>query len=210
MAVSRQLDAWTGEFGAEYLDRNSDVSDERVNLAAKALASVLAHCSPPPRSILEVGANIGVNLMALARVTDAALFGIEPFAQAHDRMVALVGKRLAGSAVAQAQSIPHADASMDLVFTSGVLIHVAPQDLPAAMTEVHRVARRYIMCSEYFAKQPESIRYRGEEGLLFKRDFGRLYLELFPALTPVAQGFCWSVTTPYDDTTWWLFEKPAA
>ena len=55
----------------------------------------------------------------------------------------------------------------------------------------------------------EEIPYRGETGLLFKRDFGRAYLEGWPDLRPVATGFMWSATTPFDDTTWWLFEKPA-
>ncbi len=204
MNKSRQIEAWTGEFGSGYLRRNAGVTEERLASAAQALAGVLKACPTPPCSILEVGANIGVNLLALARSTDAMLYAVEPYEEAHRRLVGLLGPRLAGSAVAVAQQLPYADASMDFVFTSGVLIHVAPDDLPTAMAEIHRVSRRYIWCSEYFAKQPEVLTYRGKAGLLFKRDFGGLYIELFPGLRPLAQGFFWSATTPYDDTTWWL------
>lgn len=207
--TSRQLDAWVGSFGQDYMARNSDVSEADLAPRARGLATVLAACPTPPDSILEVGANIGRNLMALARCTDARLYGVEPFEEAHRRMVEALGDRLAGSACASGQALPFDDASIDLVFTSGVLIHVSPADLPAVMGDIVRVARRFVWCNEYFAKQPEEIAYRGKTGLLFKRDFGRLYLESFPILRPVAQGFLWSATSPFDDTTWWLFEKPA-
>lgn len=208
--TERQLDAWRGEFGRNYLARNDDHSEADLVPRAAALRTVLEACPAPPASILEVGANIGRNLMALARLTDAALYGVEPFEPAYRRMATLMGDRLAGAAVATGQALPFADGAIDLVFTSGVLIHVAPVELARMMEEVVRVARRFVWCNEYFAKRPEEVAYRGEEGLLFKRDFGRLYLERHPGLRPVAQGFLWSATSPFDDTTWWLFEKPAA
>jgi hypothetical protein len=52
------------------------------------------------------------------------------------------------------------------------------------------------------------IPYRGHEGLLFKRDFGGMWLDLFPKIDPVANGFFWSRTTGLDDLNWWLFRKP--
>jgi pseudaminic acid biosynthesis-associated methylase len=208
--TTNQLDAWVGPFGQDYMARNSDVSEADLAPRARCLAAVLAAFPTPPASILEVGANIGRNLMALARCTDARLYGAEPFEEARRRMVALMGGRLAGAVRASGQALPFDDASIDLVFTSGVLIHVSPADLPGIMDEIVRVAGRFVWCNEYFAKQPEEVAYRGKTGLLFKRDFGRLYLERFPSLRPVAQGFLWSATSPFDDTTWWLFEKPAA
>ena len=50
-----------------------------------------------------------------------------------------------------ALSIPYGDASFDVVFTSGVLIHIAPEDLPRAMDEIHRCARTFIWGMEYYA-----------------------------------------------------------
>jgi spore coat polysaccharide biosynthesis protein SpsF len=207
--TGKQLDSWLGGFGEDYMARNSDVSEADLAPRARALGAVLAACPTPPDSILEVGANIGRNLMALARCTDARLYGVEPFEAAYRRMAEALGSRLAGSACATGQALPFDDAAVDMVFTSGVLIHVAPADLPAVTGEIVRVARRYVWCNEYFTKRPEEIGYRGQDGLLFKRDFGRFYLERFPTLRPVAQGFLWSATSPFDDTTWWLFEKPA-
>ena len=101
-----------------------------------------------------------------------------------------------------------ADGSIDLVFTSGVLIHVAPEFLEVAYREMYRVARRYLLTIEYFSAEPETKTYRGEDGLLFKRDFGSLWLDLFPPLILVDYGFFWKRATGLDNLTWWLFAKP--
>jgi ubiquinone/menaquinone biosynthesis C-methylase UbiE len=104
--------------------------------------------------------------------------------------------------------IPLADESIDLVFTAGVLIHIHPNDLLKAMSEIVRVSKRYVLCMEYFSHQPEEILYRGQKGLLFKRDFGSFYLDNFPQLKCLNYGFLWKKEFPiFDDMTWWLFEK---
>ena len=55
-----------------------------------------------------------------------------------------------------AQEIPLEDGCVDLAFTAGVLIHIAPDDLLAACKEIHRCARKHIICMEYFADEPEA------------------------------------------------------
>ena len=75
------------------------------------------------------------------------------------------------------------------------------------MREIHRVSSKYVFCSEYFSPKAETISYRGETDLLFKNDFGSLYLDLFPDLRLVDYGFFWRRTTVMDDCTWWLFRK---
>jgi spore coat polysaccharide biosynthesis protein SpsF len=162
----------------------------------------------PPASILEVGASVGINLRALLGLTDADLFAVEPNAGAREQLVAdkvVPSERLFD---AVATELPLDDGVVDLVFTSGVLIHVPPADLEAAYGEIHRVAARYILCMEYFSPILVEIPYRGHDGLLFKRDFGGMWLDLFPGLDPVANGFFWSRTTGLDDLNWWLFRKP--
>lgn len=207
MKKTRQLNAWTGEFGKAYLDRNTIFDDASMASRETALAPIVTACAVPPQSILEVGSNVGMNLVAFQRLTKAALHAVEPNKDAYDRLVTMPGLTLTSASIAAGQDLPFDDNSIDFIFTSGVLIHIAPDDLATTVIEIVRVARSYIWCNEYFAKTPETMPYRGEDGLLFKRDFGRLYLELFPSLRPIATGFLWSATTPYDDTTWWLFEK---
>ncbi len=201
------IDAWKGEFGDDYLTRNR-ATEEAVDNVARAFTEIFAHMKDsPPASILEVGANIGINLRALTRLTDAQLFAVEPNARAREQLV--VDKVVPGDRAfdAMATKLPLDDGAADLVFTSGVLIHVPPENLETAYGEMHRVAARYVLSIEYFSPTPVSVPYRGHKGLLFKRDFGGMWLDLFPALDPVANGFFWRRTTGLDDINWWLFRK---
>ncbi|MBL6935720.1 MAG: methyltransferase domain-containing protein [Alphaproteobacteria bacterium] len=202
------IDAWKGEFGDDYAARNR-ATEETVGNAARAFGEILSHVEDnPPASILEVGANIGINLRAISGLTSAELFAVEPNARARDRLVA--DKVVAPDHLfdAMATKLPLDDGAVDLAFTSGVLIHVPPEDLETAYGEIHRVVARYILCMEYFSPTPVEIPYRGHKGLLFKRDFGGMWLDLFPELETVANGFFWRRTTGLDDINWWLFRKP--
>ena len=57
------------------------------------------------------------------------------------------------------------------------------------MREIVRCSRRYVLCGEYYADELTEVPYRGQEGALFKQDFGALYQRLFPELQLVADGF---------------------
>jgi pseudaminic acid biosynthesis-associated methylase len=202
-----QLNQWQGEFGDNYTDRN--VSSADVLQARKALwQEIIGHCRPEtPGSIVEIGSNIGTNLRALAQLVPATLYALEPNARARGQLVAdgVVPAERTLDGVASA--IPLPDGACDLAFTSGVLIHIHPDDLLAATREIVRVARRYVVCIEYFADRPEEVVYRGHSGLLFKRDFGGFYLDNFPGLTPLGCGFAWRRMTGLDNLTWWVFRK---
>lgn len=204
---TRQLRFWRGKFGDDYVHRN-EVTAERVRQRLKMWARILrslAHASPA--SILEVGANIGLNLRALRALTGADLYALEPNRSARQRLiddgVVPGGRAIDGTAA----EIPMADAAVDMVFTSGVLIHVPPAELLPACKEMHRVARRYLLSIEYFSKSPEERPYHGQSGLLFKRDFGAYWLENFSDLEVVDYGFFWKPATGLDDLNWWLFHK---
>ena len=203
-AGSPQLDAWRGDFGDAYLGRNDADGVGRTAMWERILQPL---ADDPPRSILEVGANIGLNLRALAGLTGARLIALEPHAGARARLIddGVVSPGDAHDGCAAA--IPLADGAVDMAFTSGVLIHIAPPDLEASCAEIHRVARRYIACAEYFSDAPEAVPYRGRDGLLFKRDFGDFWMDRFADLRLMDYGFFWRRATGLDNLTWWLFEK---
>ena len=207
MQAPEQVTFWRGAFGDAYGERNAP-TEEAVQAKIAVWARILrALCGRQPGSILEIGANNGLNLRALRQLTSATLSALEPNTEAR-RHLARDG------VVAQdrihdgfASAIPLPDAAADLVFTSGVLIHIAPDDLPQACREIHRVAGRYIGCIEYFSDAPEEKPYRGHDGVLFKRDFGSFWLGQFPQLRVLDYGFFWKPVTGQDNLTWWLFEK---
>ena len=210
MTGSRELPplaAWAGAFGDAYTARNAagEASIERRTAMWRRVLRPLS--TRLPASCLEVGANVGINLRALRALHEIEMHAVEPNAKAReilirDRVVP-ADHVLDGSV----ERIDLADESVDLVFTNGVLIHVDPACLEAACREMHRVARRYLLTIEYFANEPEEKTYRGREGLLFKRDFGAFWLDLFQALALVDYGFFWKRATGLDNLTWWLFAK---
>jgi hypothetical protein len=96
------------------------------------------------------------------------------------------------------------------VFTMGVLIHINPDQLLEHMSKMYGYSKKYILIGEYFNRIPISIEYQGEKEKLFKRDFGKLFIENFD-VNLVDYGFLWGHIydiAGFDDITWWLFEKP--
>lgn len=197
------LATWRGDFGHDYADRNQ-VTDDARHDAAVAFGRMLDGVTGVG-SVLEVGANVGINITGVRAVLDeATVTAVEPSGRAASVLAA--GGLVDSVVMADGALLPFADDAFDLVFTNGVLIHVPPDRLPLVMGEIARVARRYVLCSEYFAHIPEEIPYRGVQGLLWKRDFGSAYLDTCPGLTVDAYGFLWQRELPvYDDLTWWRF-----
>jgi pseudaminic acid biosynthesis-associated methylase len=203
------LQQWQGKFGADYVERNRP-DDTTTAEAAAVFGRMLTGAIGDIRSVLEVGASVGINLRGLRRLMpEASIAAVEPFAAACAelrRTQAEIG--LSAILEADAFNIPAADNSFDLVFTNGVLIHVPPARLADAMREIVRVSRRFVLCSEYFSHTPVEIPYHGNTGMLWKRDFGGRYLEVAPSLRVRSYGFTWQHEFPhFDDLNWWLFEK---
>jgi spore coat polysaccharide biosynthesis protein SpsF len=210
MSEIKALSAWSGAFGDAYTERNG-ASLEKVRGRVRAWGEIIkAMGAVLPKSILEVGPNIGLNLRALPALLDAQLFAIEPNESAREVLIkdkVLEAKNLMAG---YGHEIAMQDASVELSFTSGVLIHVDPSVLNKTLDEIHRVSSTYIVCIEYFAAKPETISYRGEQDLLFKNDFGGLYLDRYSDLELVDYGFFWKRMTTMDDANWWLFKKRKA
>lgn len=206
---TEQLRFWRGEFGNAYTERNASAAEHlraRVAMWSSIFASVEG---APPKSILEVGANIGNNLRALRQLSGADFYAIEPNASARQRLVddKVVPAANVRDGFAAAIDLP--DGAVEMSFTSGVLIHIHPDDLLASCREIHRISSRYVVCIEYFSDKAEEIAYRGHSERLFKRDFGGFWLDNFPDLQVVKYGFSWKRLTGLDNLTWWVFEKRA-
>jgi pseudaminic acid biosynthesis-associated methylase len=193
-----QLALWRSEFGRAYTDRNDRDRPERV-AAWRALLDGIA-----PVRALEIGCNVGWNLVYLERLGITDLYGIEPQPAAVERARQRRPKFnvLHGTAF----DLPFRDGFCDLAFTSGLLIHVAPESLGCALDEIYRVSRRWIVAIEYDDPNEREIKYRGHTGALWKRDHGAAWQTRHPSLRLVrrlelgtAQG--------YDACTAHLFEK---
>ncbi len=152
--------------------------------------------------VLEVGAGRGNNLAALARCGVRSLTAVEPNAKARS---ALKAKNI-GAFDMDARKLDFEGNSFDLVFCSGLLIHIHPDDHVRVMREMQRVSKRYLVFIEYFSARFTEQEYRGS--YIYKRDWGQLFEENFRrAWTFKKCGFEWKGATGLDNLTWWLFEK---
>jgi pseudaminic acid biosynthesis-associated methylase len=193
-----QLALWRSEFGRAYTDRNDRDKPARVEAWRQLLRGVALE------RVLEIGCNVGWNLVYLDRLGIPELYGIEPQLDAVERAR---GRRpdlnvLLGTAF----DLPFRDRHFDLVFTSGVLIHIAPESLGTALDEIHRVSRRWIVAIEYDDPVEQEIAYRGHTRALWKRDHGAAWQMRFPALRLVRRLEL-GAELGYDDCTAHLFEK---
>lgn len=198
-AATRVEALWASGFGDDYLVRNADVGAPRAGFWDAFMDRY------PARRALEVGCTQGDNLVHLTRHTHAEdVWGLDINTTVLDAL-----RRNAPGVNAvwgSARSLPFRDGWFDLTFTVGLLIHQPDEILPLVMSELVRTSRRWVLCGEYHADQPTEIVYRGHEGILFKRDYGRLYAELFPELTLVEEGFL-TKEDGFDRVTYHVFEK---
>ena len=191
--LTSQLQQWQGGFGRAYTDRNSlsptQVDDlwrknyglSRTEVNQRFLAGI-----PKDARILEVGCNLANQLLLLQELGYTSLYGIEVQAYALEQAKA----RSQGLNLVQASAfdIPYDDGYFDLVFTSGVLIHNAPDDLPVALSEIHRCSREFIFGTAYFSSSVKEVKYRDQQGLLWKMDYAKEYLSRFDDLQLVNEG----------------------
>jgi pseudaminic acid biosynthesis-associated methylase len=190
----RTTDLWAGTFGNEYLQRN------RVDWQARMpfWESAIHYCTPA--TVFEFGCNAGWNLRAIQAVAPGTdLYGCDVNQQAVNEAreqgfeAQLVGEHgVAGL---------YEPGSMDLVFTAGVLIHVAPADLERQMRNLIELSGRYVIAVEYAAADEEEVEYRGHKGALWKRPYGSLYQGL--GLRLLSEG----VAGGFDQCHYWLLEK---
>jgi pseudaminic acid biosynthesis-associated methylase len=209
-----QVKVWTGDFGREYTDRNTFDIDALDSLYMKnygitrtAINEEFLREIPKSASVLEVGCNAGNQLLLLQKMGYLSLSGIEIQGYA----IEIMRSRTQNIRLRQASvhSIPYPDDSFDLVFTSGVLIHIAPRDLPAAMDEIHRCARRFIWGTEYYAPHLTEVNYRDHSSLLWKMDYAKAFLERFDDLELVRERRLRYLHGTNTDTVFLLQKKHA-
>ncbi|VVP84727.1 hypothetical protein PS934_01021 [Pseudomonas fluorescens] len=201
--LTEQETFWQGEFGNQYVERNIGQPLVAANLAlfAKALTRV-GHID----SLVELGTNAGNNLQALRQLLPRCeLFGVEINASACAAARALgIAQIWQGSLF----DFPR-ERTFDLTLSKGVLIHLAPELLPAAYAQLYELSQRYILIAEYYNPAPVEVPYRGNSGKLFKRDFAGEMLDRYDDLQLLDYGFGYHRDRqfPVDDITWFVLEK---
>jgi spore coat polysaccharide biosynthesis protein SpsF len=200
-----QEDFWAGDFGNQYIGRNDSQAIVAANLAR--FSEVLRH-TDGLRSVIEFGANIGMNMLALRQLLPrASLSAIEINPRAAEAL-----RALGYVSVHEGSILEYAPAEgYDLALIKGVLIHINPDHLATVYDALHASSNRYICMVEYYNPTPVTVPYRGHDERLFKRDFAGELMDRHPDLKLLAYGFNYhrDPAFAFGDDTWFLMEKQA-
>jgi pseudaminic acid biosynthesis-associated methylase len=202
---TEQEEFWAGDFGNDYVDRNSNPN----SIARRtAVFSEILSRTKDVNSVIEFGTNIGHNLIALRNLLPmCALSGIEINAKAIQTL-----KNISDIQIFEGSILGFSSKDLgqfDLTFTSGVLIHINPDKLQEVYSKLYDCSNKYILVKEYYNPKPVEVKYRGNSERLFKRDFAGEIMDLYPDLELVDYGFQYHRDNnfPMDDSTWFLLKK---
>jgi pseudaminic acid biosynthesis-associated methylase len=192
--MSEVIDFWKGDFGRMYTERNRPDWHKRVPFWERIYERTGA------TTYLDVGTNAGWNMEALMSLNEGIrVSGVDV------NPIAVEEAKAKGLDVfewpAHELGALFAPGSAEVSITSGVLIHVEPDNLLATMCAIRDVSSKYVVAIEYSADEETEVEYRGHTGRLWKRPYGRLYEKLGMSVLEYgpAEGF--------DHCDFWLLEK---
>ena len=196
---------WKNDVTKSYINNNKKFDQQ---LGVKAWNKMLKKIKHDEiNSLLECGSNIGRNINFLNEVLPHSTKSIIEFAKVPYDIV--TNKFELKSKYFGPIKNASFSTKFDLVFTSGVLIHIDPTELMENLNNIYKLSSRYILLNEYFNRTPLMIEYRGELNKLFKNNFGAIFIENFKVKL-IDYGFLWGKeydSAGFDDTTYWIFEK---
>jgi len=201
--ATEQEEFWAGEFGNQYIDRNND---DELKAGALSFFSEVIASTRDVSSVIEFGANIGINLMALKQLLPSAdLSAIEINSLAVNELKKIEDLKIYHQSILEFSP----DYARDMVFTRGVLIHINPDSLPQVYGTLYKTSKKYILIAEYYNPRPVELKYREHLGKLFKRDFAGEMLDKYKDLRLVDYGFIYhrDINFPQDDINWFLLSK---
>lgn len=203
MFKTEQEKFWANEFGTEYIERNKSAKLLASNIH---LFSQIFRSTNGISSIIEFGANIGMNLLAIEKlIPNLSIEALEINSAACIKLRELKNVKVFETSILDFVS----EKKNDFVFTKGVLIHINPDMLDSVYQKMYDASSKYICVAEYYNPSPISLTYRGESNKLFKRDFAGEILDKFKDLQLVDYGFMYHRDNnfPQDDINWFLLKK---
>jgi pseudaminic acid biosynthesis-associated methylase len=195
--MNPQEQHWSGPEGHAYTARNMAGLPSAIAMWSDILKRVNV------KSVVELGANIGTNVRAIRQL----LPGVQTAGVEINKAAAGMLSRQADEVFEESVLTWEPPKTWDLAFTRGVLIHIAPNDLPKVYDRLFRASDRYVLVAEYYSPSPTAIPYRGQEDRLWKRDFAGEMLDIYP-LELIDYGFVYNRGSfKQDSITWFLMEK---
>ena len=184
--LNKQQNLWKGSFGDSYIKRNFSL--DHINEVYKKLTGVTQEeiiyefFNPLKRdiSIIELGCNIGLKLSILKKMGFVNLTGVEinknalKEAQQNNPEINFIQSSI--------EEFNPNQEKFDLVFTSGVLIHISPLSINQIIKKIIDLSRNYIFGFEYLSENLVEVNYRGNAESLWKQNFPTLFQKQSPDL----------------------------
>jgi len=180
--LTKQEQMWSSNFGVEYNKRNdwdykelNEVYKKYYGVERSIMNTEFLDSLPRDIRILEVGSNYGIILKSLEEMGFTNLYGVELQWDG----VLTVKQRFPKYQVLQASGLdlPFKNGYFDLVYTSGVLIHINPENLPKFMSEMVRCSKKYIWGFEYYADKVTEIPYHNNANLMWKAPYKQIFMD---------------------------------
>ncbi len=151
------MNQWAGRFGDRYIERNKQLSNFQYhNTNRLEVTKSFFEDIPRDASILELGCNVGSIVRILASMGFTDVTGIDVNMKAIN-IISRAHPQYKFSCISIEDYRP--DRSFDLVYTSGVLIHMLPKDLPHIVEIMEQLSNKWIFGFEYYAPKFEKIDY---------------------------------------------------
>ena len=201
--ITEQEQFWNSQFGDEYTDRNQGEIEVASN---KSFFSKIIAKTGSLSSIIELGANRGMNLVALRELLPKVrLDAVEINEKAVSSLKSL---QITNSVYHESILTFKPERKYDLAFTKTVLIHINPKYLNIVYELMAKLTTQYLLLAEYYNTTPVEILYRGHSDRLFKRDFAGEILDQHPQFSLVDYGFLYhrDSKNPQDDISWFLLK----
>ena len=173
-------DVWRGQLGRVWGERNDLTPQEldsryltELGITRSELNADFLVGLPKDAAILEVGCGTGLQLRFLHDTGFTNLYGVDLNTELLKQCPHYVL-----TTEASADDLPFSDGLFDLVFTSGLLMHVPPDSLIDTMREIARVSCRWVWGYEYYSDASQEVEWRGRKGILWRDDHPKLYQSL--------------------------------
>jgi len=201
--MNSQEKLWQSQFGSNYISRNN--SDQLLKSKIFHFLKIMRGGGYKINSIIELGSNIGLNLIALNRIYKNLLItAVEINKKACFYLSKIKNVKIINDSILKFKT----RRKFDLVLMSGILIHIAPKNLPKLYKKIDKLSKKYILICEYYNPHPVNILYRGKKNQMFKRDFAGEFLKIYKNYKLIDYRFAYHLDKyPLDDVSFFLLKK---
>ncbi len=153
--MNKEIQMWEGEFGDKYIQRNTELSNfEYTDGNRKAIVESFFADIPRDVTILEIGCNSGNTIQILHDMGFTNITGID----INKNAIEVISKKFPEyQFIHSTIELYQMRKTYDLVFTSGVLVHI--RDVMPIIAKIRCLSTKWIFGLEYYNEKFKETPY---------------------------------------------------